>query len=388
MKKRKFALVLSGGGFKGAFQVGALNYLKDNWNHIAPEAGPMHFDIIAGVSVGALNGAMMAMGKQDELNELWDQVAKNGVEEIYTSPFIDTKAGGEEPKFHFSADVLKEQFLPGLTIKANLWDGVKMLFSKKVRQQFIEKTLEDAAESIATHISTFQNVADNTPLYEKLQQIMDKDAITDCQYFCGFVSLDDGNYSSVASTDFIDNEDFINGVLASTAMPVVWKPVSDIRTADKHIRNSVDGGIRNNSPLGDVIRAIQDDPEKNVEYTIVIINCGTGAIKEKDFSRSNIFQIALRSLEEITLSEIFNNDIKHFMRINEIVCQAKAAGVEIYKDQNCPLRQFKTLIIEPAEGILGDMLCANETLISRRMKHGKQKAGLAVEAFVESEMVA
>ena len=72
MKKRKFALVLSGGGFKGAFQVGALNYLKDNWNHIAPEAGPMHFDIIAGVSVGALNGAMMAMGKQDELNELWD----------------------------------------------------------------------------------------------------------------------------------------------------------------------------------------------------------------------------------------------------------------------------------------------------------------------------
>ncbi|MBL7728612.1 MAG: patatin-like phospholipase family protein, partial [Dinghuibacter sp.] len=31
MQKTKYALVLSGGGFKGAFQLGALNYLKDHW---------------------------------------------------------------------------------------------------------------------------------------------------------------------------------------------------------------------------------------------------------------------------------------------------------------------------------------------------------------------
>lgn len=29
--KTKIALVLSGGGFNGAFQVGALEYLKQNW---------------------------------------------------------------------------------------------------------------------------------------------------------------------------------------------------------------------------------------------------------------------------------------------------------------------------------------------------------------------
>ena len=386
MKKRKFALVLSGGGFKGAFQVGALNYLKDKWKQIAPNSGAMHFDIIAGVSVGALNGAMMAMNKQKELNELWEQVAQNGVEEIYTSPFIDTKAQEDEPKFHFNAEVLKEHFLPDFTVNAKLWDGIKMLFSKKARQKFIKKTMEDAANSIGSRIANFQNVADNTPLYKKLQRIMDKNAITDCQYLCGFVSLDDGSYSSIPSTQFLENEDFINGILASTAMPIVWKPVPDIRTANKRIRNSVDGGIRNNSPLGDVIQAIQDDPEKDVEYTVVIINCGTGSVKNKDFSRSNIFQIALRSLEEITMSEIFDNDIRHFLRINEIVCQAKAAGVELYKDQNCPLQEFKTILIQPAEDILGDMLCANEALIHRRMKHGQQKAQAAIQAFAGNGM--
>ena len=381
MKKQKFALVLSGGGFKGAFQVGALNYLRENWNQIFPEAGPMHFDIIAGVSVGALNGVMLAMNKEKELNELWELIARNGVEEVYTSPFIDTKAQGEEPKFSFNAEVLKEQFLPDFQVKAKLLDGVKMLFSKKARQKFIEKTMEDAASSIGSHIANFRNIADNTPLYEKLKKTVDREAITDCQYFCGFVSLDDGAYSSVSSERFIDNKDLIKGILASTAIPIVWNPVPDIRTADKRIRNSVDGGIRNNSPLGDVIRAIEDDPEDNVEYTVVIINCGTGSIREQDFSRSNIFEIALRSLEEITLSEIFNNDIKHFMRINELVCQAKAAGVEVFKEQDCPLQEFKSLLIQPADDILGNMLCANEALIRLRMKHGRQKAEEAVNAF-------
>ena len=34
MKKKKIALVLSGGGFNGAFQVGALNYINENWKKI------------------------------------------------------------------------------------------------------------------------------------------------------------------------------------------------------------------------------------------------------------------------------------------------------------------------------------------------------------------
>ena len=76
---KKTALVLSGGGFKGAFQVGALDYLRENWDQIAPDRPPLSFDIVAGVSVGSLNGLLVALGRFDELQQLWNDVAENGV---------------------------------------------------------------------------------------------------------------------------------------------------------------------------------------------------------------------------------------------------------------------------------------------------------------------
>src|SRR5512139_3174552 len=70
------ALVLSGGGAKGAFQVGAEKYAREvkgyTWN------------VIAGVSVGALNGAMLAMHKYDRLFEIWNTVSND---KVYTGGF-------------------------------------------------------------------------------------------------------------------------------------------------------------------------------------------------------------------------------------------------------------------------------------------------------------
>lgn len=57
------ALVLSGGGSKGAFEVGALKWLSEQTQY----AGG--FPIISGTSVGALNGAALAMFNNMEFNK-------------------------------------------------------------------------------------------------------------------------------------------------------------------------------------------------------------------------------------------------------------------------------------------------------------------------------
>jgi NTE family protein len=62
-RRGKTALVLTGGGAKGAFQFGAEQYAR--------EVKGYEWDVIAGVSVGALNGTMLAMHKYRELEELW-----------------------------------------------------------------------------------------------------------------------------------------------------------------------------------------------------------------------------------------------------------------------------------------------------------------------------
>ncbi|UCG38753.1 MAG: patatin-like phospholipase family protein [bacterium] len=65
------ALVLSGGGAKGAFQVGAEKYLREEMGY--------RWDIIAGVSVGALNGVMLAMEKYRRLEAIWRTICDNKV---------------------------------------------------------------------------------------------------------------------------------------------------------------------------------------------------------------------------------------------------------------------------------------------------------------------
>jgi len=74
---KKFALVLSGGGFKGAFQIGALRVLKSNWHRLDPDSNGMKFDILAGVSVGSLNGVLTACNEFDELEKLWLDIGHN-----------------------------------------------------------------------------------------------------------------------------------------------------------------------------------------------------------------------------------------------------------------------------------------------------------------------
>ncbi|HEY9868475.1 MAG TPA: patatin-like phospholipase family protein [Candidatus Obscuribacterales bacterium] len=61
-QRRTRALVLSGGGGRGAYQVGVVKALL--------ESG-MCFDYIFGASVGALNAVMIAQGELERLEELW-----------------------------------------------------------------------------------------------------------------------------------------------------------------------------------------------------------------------------------------------------------------------------------------------------------------------------
>ena len=60
-----YAIALEGGGARGAYQVGAWRALE--------EAG-IRFNAVSGTSVGALNGAMMAMGALEEAERLWKDI--------------------------------------------------------------------------------------------------------------------------------------------------------------------------------------------------------------------------------------------------------------------------------------------------------------------------
>ena len=286
---KKTALILSGGGAKGAFQCGAEKYAR--------EVKGYSWDIIAGVSVGALNGAMLAMEKYQRLYETWNTISDD---QVYTGGF-------------------------------NLWSVIKLLFGAK-------------------------SFYGNDPLRRRLEAEMEPQKIK-ADLRIGSVSLISGEYVQFTKTD----PNLASAVLASTVMPVIWTPV-DV-SAD--YRSMVDGGVRNISPVGDVLDLKPDE--------IVIINCGSQ--KEEPMAKppANVVEIGLRTLD-ILLNELFRGDMNQFLWVNQLVKEATENGFVLHSPSSGkPLKYFPCKIIEPVAQ-LGDTLDFSQPSVQSSLKAGWERA--------------
>ena len=276
----KRAIVLSGGGAKGAFQFGALQYIYEEWMVRNPE---YNFQIVAGISAGALNGALIAQNKFQYLKEFWNNISNDS---IYKGSL---------------------GFFPAL------W-----------------------------HILIYKTCAmSNAPLHKNLSNLVflkDFD-FEKVDFRFGAVSLSDGEYKMFHAANFDADDQLVNAILASATMPAIWPPVKDVRLkSGEKVTNLIDGGVRNSNPLGDVIG---DDPDE-----IVIINCNPPAIPADPNSAENILKIMKRALTDITINEIFRSDVNEFLRVNKIISQLPE-GVSVNKPNGKPYKKYKCLLIEP-----------------------------------------
>lgn len=222
--KEATTLVLSGGGAKGAFQAGAIEVLR--------EAG-YSFDAISGVSVGALNGAMLATEQFDELLEVWRQVTPERI-------LRET-----------SLLALARQYL---VYKLGLGDPP------------VSKYHNDPLQHLMTH-------------YLKGKKVT-------LPFHFGYVKLESGKYIKATirrtGNHTIDQED-LKRLLASTAIPVYFNPV---RIGDF---TAVDGGLRNISPIKEVLPY---QPDQMVIIPTEPVNKDPGTTQVRD-----ILEIAFRSID-------------------------------------------------------------------------------------------
>ncbi|GAB4201031.1 MAG: patatin-like phospholipase family protein [Roseiflexaceae bacterium] len=299
----KRVLVLSGGGSKGAFQFGAEQYLR--------EVKGYRWDIIAGVSVGALNGVMLTMGRYRELEQLWHTIT---AEQVYT--------GG------------------------NIMSYLRLIFGAR-------------------------SVYSNAPLRELIGRLYDQRLVNNSpiDLRVGAVSLDSGAYER-----FGNRPNVLRGirpisaeaVLASTAIPVVWEPVALPGIA----RDTVDGGVRNISPLGDVL---EDDPDE-----VVIINTNPIPYEPPGDVGSQPFVRIVRLTLDVLLDEIFVNDVREFLRLNDLVMQAETQGLTLFKDASNtrPLQYYRAVVISPSKP-LQDTIDFSRDKLERAIELGRERARLA-----------
>lgn len=181
-------LVLSGGGANGAFEVGALQ-------HIIGEK-KIHYDVICGVSVGALNGSILAQypegqeeASMEHLSNIWEQVNRD-------------------------SDIYKKWYGGWLWHLPALWK--RSIYCTAPLQKIVHEHVNEA-----------------------------RFRTSDKQLFIGAVCLNTGEYKVWDKS----SPDITEAILASSSFPVFFEPVQI------NHKWYTDGGLRDITPIKAAIDA-------------------------------------------------------------------------------------------------------------------------------------
>ena len=209
----RIAMVLQGGGALGAYQAGVYQALH---------ARGLEPDWIAGVSIGAINGAIIAGNPPERrlarLHDFWNLVTSRPV-------WLLPAEGDAAHRLH-----------NGLSALAALAFGQPGFFAPRVPNPWFAPRGSRGATSFY----------DTAPLRETLLRLVDFDLLNrrTCRYACGAVNVQSGNF---AYFDNAETEILPEHVMASGALPPAL-PMVRIGT-DSYW----DGGIVSNTPLQHLI---------------------------------------------------------------------------------------------------------------------------------------
>ena len=227
------ALVLSGGGARGSYEAGIIDYLASSQGlrdgvPLAP------YGIICGTSIGALNGYFVATGQFSKLRNLWYTVADEAPVRLKAryAALTDNNSGlGTRV-----AQALRLAF--GMTANAN---GV--LDGKHLRA-WMARHIDPTRPVVTPFVWTVTNLTRQSPEYFYLvpkQLSPAEQAIA--------VSALQATVGPKAILREATHALLIDALRASAAIPVAFSPV-ELPDASGARAAYVDGGVTANTPIG------------------------------------------------------------------------------------------------------------------------------------------
>jgi NTE family protein len=314
------ALVLSGGGAKGSFQIGVMEELILNRG--------LDFEILCGVSVGALNASFLAQAPFDPIHpEVSLENLKNAfitlrhlwLEEIIGNESVYLKKPGVEARIVLGADSIYDP------------EPLKKLLKKYLKPKNLAKS-------------------------KRILKIQ-------------YVSLETGELKTANNK----SPKILDHVLASGTMPYYFPPV---QIRKEHL---VDGGIRDITPLGQAFQAGAD--------AIYVIYASPFQVERQEFVESwtgmkiNAFTYLGRAVE-LMVNEIYRTDVEGAKRLNTL-----KENWEKIKDlfpQNPSRKKIEKVLkkvryapiveIKPEKYVIRDALDFSPTNLMENYGYGKKVA--------------
>ena len=272
-------LVLSGGGAKGEFQVGALECLREqtDWD----------FDFFTGVSVGALNVAVLAQHERmtdglGKLAAIWESIRSN--RDVYTGGSI---AIGALLSLFTRSQLARDAVFNSTPIARLInrhvhWADFKRGFSVGVT------SLTDGMPYTVTNVPS---ILEANPRNGRTLSL----------------NLESGQPGSIPDkiADFI---------LASASMPLLFPPV------EIYGHKFVDGGVRDVTPLSSAFQAAKAAVNGgwHGSMEILIISTAPAGLPLNDGKHLDSGREIIGRSLEIMIHEILTNDVALASTLNEL----------------------------------------------------------------------
>jgi NTE family protein len=253
------ALVLSGGGARGAYEAGVLCGLAD--------AGE-RFDLVCGTSIGAINASFLALDLPAELEQLWRTIAsRNIITLIPQAQHVQEFVTGFEDFLKLPLDAKIFRIPHIVELYGRIGSKVALLsllgivdrtpISAVLTGKLNVNNLTRSLIISATNIT--QETADSFYAFVRSDGIPDEAKVQDAflrrvgpQYFA------------------LSNMNFLSAVEASASIPLAFPPVIFNHGTGRDFLY-VDGGVANNTPIGLAIAAGATD------ITVVFMDPAIGA---------------------------------------------------------------------------------------------------------------
>lgn len=243
----KIGLVLSGGGGKGAYELGVFKALK--------ELGiDKYIEVFSGTSIGAFNAVLFAQDDMVAAEALWEEVTIDKL--IPVSKFELIKKG------------------LGLFIGAKNMNVAKKYMNQKIDEGAVSK---DGAREIINKYLDIEKVKENRKI---------------CYAACTELPDFKVKYFNVSDHDADIGKEI---VIASASLPLIYE------ATELFGGRYIDGGVADNTPIQPVYG-------ENCDIIIVVLLSREARVDRSLYPNTHIIEIFPRSLNENVLNGTLNLD--------------------------------------------------------------------------------
>jgi predicted acylesterase/phospholipase RssA len=318
---RTHAVILSGGGAKGAYEIGVMKALFPGYARAVSDGREIDPIVYTGTSVGSYNAAYMASrpGRNartavGELEDIWrNRIASsynrpNGVLRFRANPFDGTEL---DRMFVDPFGPLRNALDDGAFFAREAIERTQAFFASRERLTSRAMQLIDFSAFVCTD-PLHDLIRDTVDLRELLANRDRAVVIAATNWEQGEVKLF-GNLEprgALAGLCPLDEKIGHRAILASTAIPGIFPAVEINHT------KYVDGGILLNTPLGAALDALRAQAPGADGYVLHVIYLDPD-LKDVPLGQMSNTLDAVNRLAALAFAGQVNRDIKHAKHINQ-----------------------------------------------------------------------